>query len=440
LASQQGAENELTEGIGQLFAAEYRRFNGVMLWSELVTDEFTFAGSAFFGSSQGPDARVVYGGSSGFYEIYPDNGWASLLQARQSMLLALPNLVKYEPASGRSHIGEAYALIGYTEILLAEQFCAGTPLDAILPGGGYEYGTPLTTDSMLGVAEVDLDSAVAEANGDPSISGLASVGLARALLDRGQYAAAEAAVADVPTNFVFNGTLQPSTSASPGTVNVYAGGVSTPFDAIFNTSDNEGENGLNFISAHDPRLTFDTTHKTLNGFYRGAVPATWYLPEKFATDLSDIPLASGIEARLIAAEAELEAGNATTWAADLSALRTDSADTHVHFDGTQVPIQTDSTTGASAAAQVDFQFREKAFWLFGTGTRMGDLRRLIRQYGRDPETVYPTGPYMGGTIPTLPAFGTDVALTVPTPAGLASGQISVTNPNYKGCLTSTATP
>jgi hypothetical protein len=37
-------------------------------------------------------------------------------------------------------------------------------------------------------------------------------------------------------------------------------------------------------------------------------------------------------------------------------------------------------------------FRERAFWLYGTGHRLGDLRRLIHRYGQDPEAVFPTGP------------------------------------------------
>ena len=34
------------------------------------------------------------------------------------------------------------------------------------------------------------------------------------------------------------------------------------------------------------------------------------------------------------------------------------------------------------AAREDLMFRERAFWLFGTGHRLGDMRRMIRQYGR----------------------------------------------------------
>jgi hypothetical protein len=59
-------------------------------------------------------------------------------------------------------------------------------------------------------------------------------------------------------------------------------------------------------------------------------------------------------------------------------------------------------------ARVDQLFRERAFTLFGRGTRTGDMRRLIRQYGRSAETVFPTGPWhKGGN------YGTDVNLPIP---------------------------
>ena len=54
-------------------------------------------------------------------------------------------------------------------------------------------------------------------------------------------------------------------------------------------------------------------------------------------------------------------------------------------------------------ARVDLLFSERAFWLFGTGHRMGDLRRLLRQYGRSQNDTYPVGHYKGPQ-----NYGTDV--------------------------------
>ena len=73
------------------------------------------------------------------------------------------------------------------------------------------------------------------------------------------------------------------------------------------------------------------------------------------------------------------------------------------------------------AARTNLTFRERGFWLFGTGHRLSDLRRLVRQYGRAVETVFPTGTYMkGGT------YGTDVNIPVPTD--------EQNNPSFKGCI------
>src|SRR5205823_8763684 len=61
------------------------------------------------------------------------------------------------------------------------------------------------------------------------------------------------------------------------------------------------------------------------------------------------------------------------------------------------------TLQATTAAQVDQLFHERAYWMYLTSHRLGDLRRLIRQYGRPVNTVFPNGLYFkGGT------YGMDV--------------------------------
>jgi hypothetical protein len=58
-----------------------------------------------------------------------------------------------------------------------------------------------------------------------------------------------------------------------------------------------------------------------------------------------------------------------------------------------------------------------------TAHRLGDLRRLVMQYGRGAETVFPTGAYFKGG-----AYGTEVTLRVPQ-------EEEQDNPNYSraGC-------
>ncbi len=433
--SQSGAELLLAQGRAQIFAGYAQGFPAVLGYSGLLGDEFEWTFFSEAANRANVDARITAGGDG--YVEGGDGGLESLLGGRTTLLSALPWLEQYEPASGQSKVGEAFALIGYTELLIAEDYCAGIPLGRLLPGGGVQYGTPLTTDSLLATAEVDLDSAAAHAGGDPTITGLAQVGLARAELDRGQFAQATAALSGVPTSFVYNVELEPGafTSGGPNAFNVYDEEAQGHTCGWLNVADGKGGNGLDYVSAQDPRLVLSTAVAvTCDAFYAGSADSVWYYPVKFGNPSTDIPLASGIEARLMEAEGDLNANQPGAWADALNALRADSGDTKVVF---QAALPTDSTTGAIAATQVDVMFRERAFWLYGTGARLGDMRRLIRQYGRDQSTVFPVGPYPNANNPRLPAplpsYGTDVSLTLPT----ASAGVSDPNPSYKGCLTST---
>jgi hypothetical protein len=56
----------------------------------------------------------------------------------------------------------------------------------------------------------------------------------------------------------------------------------------------------------------------------------------------------------------------------------------------------------------DQLFAERGFWLFATGHRHGDLRRLVRDYGRLADQVFPTGTYFKGG-----DYGTNVSLAIP---------------------------
>jgi hypothetical protein len=70
----------------------------------------------------------------------------------------------------------------------------------------------------------------------------------------------------------------------------------------------------------------------------------------------------------------------------------------------------------------DLMFRERAFWLYATGHRLGDLRRLMRQYGRAEDAVFPTGRHFKNTTD----YGNDVNVPVPF--------VEQNNPNFTGCI------
>ncbi|HEV8178254.1 MAG TPA: hypothetical protein VGP44_11290, partial [Gemmatimonadales bacterium] len=121
---------------------------------------------------------------------------------------------------------------------------------------------------------------------------------------------------------------------------------------------------------------------------------TWF-PNKYSGFEASIPLADYVEAQLIIAEGELQASAFGAMTQRLNDLR----------DLIGLAPFADPADLVSAT---DLLFVERAFWLFATGHRLGDMRRLIRQYGRDPETVFPTGESFKGF-----TYGTDVNLPLP---------------------------
>jgi hypothetical protein len=83
------------------------------------------------------------------------------------------------------------------------------------------------------------------------------------------------------------------------------------------------------------------------------------------------------------------------------------------------------TDPGNDADRITLLFQERGYWLFLSGQRQGDLRRLVRQYHRDRETVYPTGEYPG-----LGSYGTFIDAPIPM-SGVNS---ELSNPLFHGCL------
>jgi hypothetical protein len=111
---------------------------------------------------------------------------------------------------------------------------------------------------------------------------------------------------------------------------------------------------------------------------------------------ASVPLADYVEAQLIIAESELQTSAFSAMTQRLNDLRAAIA-----LDPLSPPGSLDEA--------VDQLFSERAFWLFATGHRLGDMRRLIRQYGRASETVFPTGDWFKGGL----TYGTGVNLPLP---------------------------
>lgn len=333
-------------------------------------------------------------------------------------------------------LAEALNLSAISYIILAENYCNAVPISVANADGTFEYGAALTTEQLLNVAVAKADSALANATAANGVGAaakrteqarLARVVKARALLNLNKPAEAAAAIGGetgVPTTFQYNYQHSETT----GRQNNGTWGVTVSV-ARFGVPDKEGINGLPFLSegntagtVKDPRVANVLRGGSGRGFDN---TTTQYMQQKYPARASIVTIADGVEARLIEAEAALRANNPAGALTILNALRANSAllTLRGYAAGSLAPLAQAGTT----AAQVDQLFKERAYWLYLTSHRLGDLRRLVRQYGRNTESVFPTGSYhKSGT------YGTDVNSPIP--------QAEDNNPNFNraGCVATQA--
>jgi len=95
--------------------------------------------------------------------------------------------------------------------------------------------------------------------------------------------------------------------------------------------------------------------------------------------------------------------------------------------GTKLGPLADPGPSLNDSLRVDMLFRERGFWLFSTGHRLGDMRRLVRAkntggwYGRAISSVYPTGAWFKGG-----SYGDAIQMAIPVE--------ELNNPKFHGCL------
>jgi hypothetical protein len=277
-----------------------------------------------------------------------------------------------------------FAMIGYSEVQMGENYCNGIPFSEVSEGE-LVYGDPVSVDSAFKRAVASADSALLfiTGTGGADVANLARIVKGRALLNLNRPAEAATAVAAVPSTFAYKVYHSDQTTTnqiwSLNSAKRYVVG------------DLEGRNGLPFRTANDPRLpttsgglSFDTN--------------TPFIAQNVYGQFDPVSVATGVEARLIEAEAALRAGDNVTWLAKLNAARATR---------TTPPLLPPLTDPGNQAARENLTFYERGFWFWGLGHRLGDLRRLIRHYGRAPESTFPTGTYhKGGN------YGTDYNIPI----------------------------
>jgi starch-binding outer membrane protein, SusD/RagB family len=250
---------------------------------------------------------------------------------------------------------------------------------------------------------------------------------ARAQLGVNKVAEAGATVASVPSSFSYNHTF----AASSGDNAIWGQPNSARRYNVGNNLEGNDRsipvaNNLPFFSAGDPRVPAKyTVSQNLKDTTKSQDGLTFSRTTSLYGQETSIAIANYLDAQLIIAEAKLKANDAPGMFAILNALRAAPP----KLGDVQPAAMTPLVDPVTPDARLDLLFREKAFWTFSRGQRLGDLRRLIRFYSRTPANTFPTGgPIGGGNFAEHyrgGAYGPDVNLPVP--------QQEENNPNFHGC-------
>ncbi|MBV9880564.1 MAG: hypothetical protein JO180_08705 [Gemmatirosa sp.] len=361
---------------------------GLFLLSGLFADEWNNGDS--FIARQEVDQRVITPANTFLTDVD-----RNLQRARFSAAQAITLLKQYNATGPAADVGEMYFVEAYVENIIGEHYCNGLVLGNL--GDPEQYGTQTTTTAAFEMAVAHADSGLALVTGtttaDVKIVNALRLVKGRALTNLNRQAEAATAVSSVPTGFTYN-IFHAQTTTDNEIWNY------NNIQRRYSVSTGEGTNGLNFATAADPRIPVcqggdarcTAAGVTLKSRDDGSAQP-FYVQLIWPTRDAPVSIASGIEARMIEAEAALKAGDAAGFMAKINLPRT----------GVGALADPGSTT-----ARQDLLFRERAFWLFGRGYRVGDMRRLIKQYNRAPTSVFPTGAWhKGGN------YGGDVNFPVP---------------------------
>lgn len=369
------------------FQSAYNGGEAFVSVTGLMSDELYSSGT--FTTRTATDKRDQFDPSNG----NTSDGTYNSLQFARRALKDAAQTVSTHPDHGpnSAEFARLKALEGYTLVALGEGYCSAVPLSDLVDGE-FVYGNPLSSSQILDEAIDRFDTSL-----NANASHLAAVGKARALLSKGQVAQAAAAVSSVPMDFVY--FIIHSELAGQNAI------FSLQGNGRYSIGDGEGTGG-NTVDFVGQGAEYTPDGSTL--LSPGDDRSPWWGPtpgfdqeiDKYSTLLyndedDDTPLASGVEAWLIRAEAEAQSNPAGATAllnelrANADALLQGLHGWSVHPDNELAPLP----TASSSAEAIEQVIEERAFWLFLTGHRLGDLRRYVNHYGINQ---YPTGAYHKG--------------------------------------------
>ena len=395
-------------------------FAGSSMWeaSALMTDEFM--NSDFQNSQNDVDAR----------SISPDNqvsNYVRTTQARGFIRDAIAAENTFEPLK-TADIAELWMALGFIEETLAENLCNGIPLGNS-KAGQVDYTSPdfkpHTNAEVFNIAITHYDTALAILGSSTTTDAVAVknatlIAKARTLVDLAKFSDAAALVGSIATSYQYVFITQGSSNSDDlgfWTLNNSVARMSVG-DSVVNYGGKQFQtlNAIPFASMNDPRVPVVTgLSLKLPAEDGGQTPL--FVQQIYKGRDDPIAMVAGVDARLIEAEAKLNANDIAGMVTILNALRAAPPKLGNFQPATMAALATPATKDAAT----NLFFREKALWQYSRGQRLNDLRRLVRQYGRAQNTVYPSGQQYKGV-----PYGADTALPVPDAERV--------NPQFSGCI------
>lgn len=285
----------------------HNAYDEYVLYSALLTDEMILAGT--FPTRIDVDERIV--------QQDPDNGTvnADIYEPMHvSRASADEGYAVFQEALGNEEFSEVQAQVrdgiavarfygGYQRILFAEGYCQS------IFGGPDGESSPSGPDARMEEALAMLQEAETAANeaGLPDLATAARVGQGRALLWLGRYQEAASTVSGVPDDFVFFSEYSGNNTAQYNEVFQMTTGTITALRWTVGdgTADNRHNERWPYFQEWvdqgllDPDVDLEAAEI--------GIPVV--LQTIYNSPSSNILIASGWEARMIEAEAELRAGN-----------------------------------------------------------------------------------------------------------------------------------
>ena len=365
------------------------------LFGGLLGDEWTTS-STFIQNDEADERRVSLSNATVTTQFRGVN------QARTAAQQAI-NANKLVRPTALTDIGEMYLIRGFAELQIASDWCNGTPLSDA-SGPTVVFAGPSSNDAVFRRSMASFDTALTWLTATDAttliIKNAVKVARGRAQQGINDIAGAAVTVAGIPTSFSYDLTFAPSSGDNILWSQPVSQGRYSVGDTIVKTSAGSfvAHASIPFGTTNDPRVP------TVRGTSKGQDGSVFLVTTPIWQQSTTVSLVNGLDARLIEAEAFLSSGNIAGYLATLNALRAAPPKLGSIQPSLMAPLA-DPGTATTRQAQL---FSEKAYWTFGRGQRLFDMRRLERQYGWADSLVFPTGTHYRGI-----TYGTDVNLPVP---------------------------